>query len=207
MSRYVVSLEDGFGRETDRLIVTANNLRLALAAAEQALTVRDSGHGERAVAASVELLGEYEDDRARLEQQVEELRVRLCNLTADPAGRTMILAGVASGFGFDLAPRFGGGVTIPYACEVDESAGLREQALDTLQDELQSPGFVAAVTAMDAMQDALGEPSGLPEGSLACVCGAVTHWQGRETPDTCLRCGRDLLPPSLIFNPSTELED
>jgi hypothetical protein len=121
MSRYVICLEDGFGREVGRRIVTANTLPLALVVSGDILQGTASELG--AVSASVELLGEYEDDRTRLEQEVEELRVRLCNLATDPADRLTILAGVASGFGCDLAPRFGGGVAIPYP---PEGPGLPE---------------------------------------------------------------------------------
>jgi hypothetical protein len=58
---YEVVLEDGYGRELDKLTVQATNLRLALLVSEAALRRRDAGHGQTAVAATVELVGSYDD--------------------------------------------------------------------------------------------------------------------------------------------------
>jgi hypothetical protein len=59
VNRYEITLADGYRREIERLEVGAANLRLALLQSERLLRLRDSGHGQRAVSASIELLGAY----------------------------------------------------------------------------------------------------------------------------------------------------
>jgi hypothetical protein len=61
-NRYEITLADGYGRELDRLVVQARNLRLALLVSEAVLRGRRAGHGQDAVSASVELLGVYGED-------------------------------------------------------------------------------------------------------------------------------------------------
>lgn len=156
MNRYEITLADGYGREVERLIVKANNLRLALGAAEQALTVRDSGHGQHVVSASVDLLGSL------VGPDVDELpggsvtcswcgavigwegeRPTDClrcgrDLVEAEALRTMHDAAIAQvaedlrGLDLDAAERLAAaedgscGPMEAFSCEVDESAGLRE---------------------------------------------------------------------------------
>lgn len=69
MSRYTISLADGFGREIDRLVVSANTMALALSVSADVLLERGA-RGE-AVSATVELVPEYVEQAAGLREAQE----------------------------------------------------------------------------------------------------------------------------------------
>lgn len=170
-NRYEITLADGYGRELDRLVVQAHNLRLALLVSEAVLRGRRAGHGQDAVSASVELLGAYMDELppasrvegfggvplGALEPSPEpELEG---NVTCARCGAVFAWAGELP----DTCLRCGRRLEesrVIYACQPDESAGQAE--LHSVRHELHELPQVGgvdleAVARLEEFSRGLGE--------------------------------------------------
>lgn len=116
MNRYLITLENGYGRELHREEVSAASLRLALLVSEQVLLGQAEREGE-AVSASVELVGSYAEVP---EGSTPCLCGAVTHWQGEPAetclrcGRSLVE---------QSASRYA-----PYRCQPDESAGMAEEA-------------------------------------------------------------------------------
>jgi hypothetical protein len=108
MPRYEITFADGYGREIDRMVVTANSLALALTVSGDVLAdaVRD---GTRAVSASVELMGSYscEVDESAGQAELHSIRHELHPIAGPDVARAERLAAELRGEIADWNPSTG----------------------------------------------------------------------------------------------------
>jgi hypothetical protein len=187
MARYEITLADGYGRELDKLVVTAQNLRLALLVSEATLRGRSTGDSPRAVSASVELLGTY---AAELPEPSERLTVpMILALPMEELELGVRAYNILKRHGIDTCGQ------VLTLTESDLEAWQEADPLHRLGGQAERQ-LREAQSLLRSMIRQAPEPE--PGGSVTCTCGAVIAWEGEE-PDECLRCGRNLVESRALF--------